>query len=123
MVEEVPSDWVAEQKLPNPWVGYTAASSGNSAARRCAEPNCACASSSAWAEPSRSGRPVEPYSSDPPVNTACGRSAASSTYDRCVKVCPGVASTRTRRSGLTSMTSRSVTGIRSKATGSAALTW
>jgi len=21
MVDELPSDWVAEQKLPNPWVG------------------------------------------------------------------------------------------------------
>ena len=79
MVDEVPSDWVAEQKLPNPWVGYTSASSGSSVARRCADANCACASSSAWTEPSRSGRPVEPYSSDPPVNTACARPAASST--------------------------------------------
>ena len=36
---------------------------------------------------------------------------------------PGVASTRTRITGLTSMTSSSATGTRSKATSSAALTW
>ena len=123
MVEELPSAWVAEQKLPNPWVGYTSASSGSTEARRCAEANWACASSPAWARPSRSGRPVEPYSSDPPVNTACAWPAAASTYDRWVKVCPGVASTRTRITGLTSMTSPSATGTRSKATSSAALTW
>ena len=85
--------------------------------------NWACASSPAWTRPSRSGRPVEPYSSDPPVNTAGAWPAAASTYDRWVKVCPGVASTRIRITGLTSMTSPSATGTRSKATSSAALTW
>ena len=39
------------------------------------------------------------------------------------KVCPGVASTRTRSAGLAAMTSPSETGTRPKATGSAALTW
>ena len=79
MVEDLPSAWVAEQKLPKPWVGYTSVSSGSSAASRCAEAYWAWASAPVCAAPSRSGRPVEPYSSDPPVNTAGGCPAASST--------------------------------------------
>ena len=30
MVDSVASDWVAEQKEPNPWVGNTSAASGSS---------------------------------------------------------------------------------------------
>ena len=78
MVDALPADWVAEQKLPKPWVGYTSVSAGSPAAIRCADAYWARASSSACAAPSRSGRPVEPYSSDPPVNTAWTCPAASS---------------------------------------------
>ena len=78
MVEAVPPDWVAEQKLPKPWVGQTGVSSGSPAASRRDEA-CWAAASVAWcAGPSRSGRPVEPYSSEPPVNTAVTRPAEGS---------------------------------------------
>jgi len=79
MVDEVPSAWVAEQKLPNPWVGNTGVASGSPAASRRAEPNCRRTSVVASPGPSRSGRPVDPYSSEPPVNTPTGTASTSST--------------------------------------------
>ena len=50
--------------------GQTSASSGSSAASRCAEAYWWRTRSWVCSGPSRSGRPVEPYSSDPPVKTA-----------------------------------------------------
>ena len=77
MVEAVPEVGVAEQKLPKPWVGQTIASAGSSAASRRAEPCWALASSTLCWLPSRSVRPVDPLSSEPPVNTATTRPACS----------------------------------------------
>ena len=79
IVEAVASDWVAEQKLPNPWVGITRVWSGSSAASRCAEAYWWCTRSWVCPGPSRSGRPVEPNSSDPPENTAVALPCSSST--------------------------------------------
>ena len=83
MVDEAASDCVAEQKLPKPWVGKIWAASGSSAASRRAEAHCARASAAVASGPSRSVRPVEPYSSDPPVNTPAtpppGAASAAST--------------------------------------------
>ena len=75
MVDALPEVGVAEQKLPKPCVGHTIASAGRSAASRRAEPCWALASSSRYCCPSRSVRPVEPFSSEPPVNTATTRPA------------------------------------------------
>ena len=86
MVDDSAVDCVAAQKLPKPWVGYTLVSSGSSAASRCAEAYWACTSSPVLAGPSRSGRPVEPNNSEPPVNTAGAWPGAWSTYARWVKV-------------------------------------
>ena len=69
------------------------------------------------------GTAVEPYSSDPPVNTPAAAPPEVSAYDRWVKVRPGVAGTRTASVRETSMTSPSAAGTRSNAAGSAALTW
>ena len=70
---------VAAQKLPKPCVGKISAESGSSRASRRAEACCARASAGVLAGPSRSGRPVEPNSSDPPVNTPAAWPPASST--------------------------------------------
>jgi len=66
---------------------------------------------------------AEPYSSEPPENTATGSPCSSRAWARWVKVCPGVASARTVIESPTAMTSPSRTGTRSNATGSSALTW
>ena len=79
MVEDSASVWVAAQKLPNPCVGKTGALSGSSVASRCADRYWARASTGVFSGPSRSGRPVEPYSSDPPVNTPATLPSVSST--------------------------------------------
>ena len=80
MVEaDWPPDCPAEQKLPKPCVGKTGVVPCSSAARRCAEAYCARASVPVCSGPSRSGRPVVPYSSDPPVNTPVTSPPASST--------------------------------------------
>ena len=78
IVEALPPAWVAEQKLPKPCVGQTGVLSGSPAASRRADAYCAVASAVWCAGPSRSGRPVEPYSSDPPVNTAAAWPVAAS---------------------------------------------
>jgi len=122
-VDSDANDWVAEQKLPNPCVGKTPAAASTSALSRWAEAYWWRTRSWVWSGPSRSGRPTEPYSSDPPVNTATWVSTSDSAYDRCVKVWPGVDSTLTRIRSPTPITSPSDTGTRSKVTGSAALTW
>ncbi|SKF64606.1 Uncharacterised protein [Mycobacteroides abscessus subsp. abscessus] len=72
MVDSVvsPPAEVAAQKLPNPWVGMTFVSSLSSAASRRAELYWCRASWWVCASPSRSGRPVEPKSREPPENTA-----------------------------------------------------
>ena len=64
-----------------------------------------------------SAPPVDPDEQDDP-KPCVGR-----TYERWVKVWPGVASTRTRIRGEIWTTSPSSTGTRSKATSSWALTW
>ena len=69
MVDDAASDWVAEQKLPKPWVGKIRAVPGSSRASRRAEAHCARVSAAVASGPSRSVRPVDPYSSDPPVKT------------------------------------------------------
>ena len=113
IVDSVASDWVAEQKLPNPWVGRTAVASGRASASRWAEAYCAWTSSSVWSGPSRSGRPVEPKSREPPVNTPTSSSQQDSAYDRWVNVCPGVAMARMLIDGETCTTSPSRVGVRS----------
>ncbi len=60
MVDSVPLVGVAEQKLPNPWVGNTGVPGGSSRASRRTEWNCACASVRVCSGPSRSVRPVAP---------------------------------------------------------------
>jgi len=113
------------EKLPKPCVGCTAAWSGSSEASRRIDACCAAARAGACSAPSRSGRPADPYSSEPPVNTATVSPVAgsSSAYARCVKVCPGVAITRTRIDVPTGIRSPSPIATRSNATGSAAFTW
>lgn len=71
MVESSPVVGVAEQKLPNPWVGNTGVSAGSSRASRRTEWYWAWVSASVSWGPSRSVRPVAPNSIDPPVNTPC----------------------------------------------------
>ena len=96
MVEEVPEVGVAEQKLPKPCVGYTAASSGSASARRRTERYWARVSCSVCSGLIRSVRPTAPYSMDPPVNTATGSCPSwLSTKDRWPGVCPGVCMTVT----------------------------
>ncbi len=70
MVEEVPVVGVAEQKLPNPCVGYTATGSGSWPASRRTERYWARVSGSVWSALIRSVRPTAPNSIEPPVNTA-----------------------------------------------------
>ncbi len=61
---------MAEQKLPKPWVGRTEASAGSSATR------CRTGWYRAWVRSTVSSaevgpvRPVDPWSVEPPVNTA-----------------------------------------------------
>jgi hypothetical protein len=83
-MEALPPDWVppvrvAVQKLPNPWVGQTGVSPASALASCRAEACCAAARVALCAGPSRSGHPVEPCSSEPPVNTAATRPAAVSS--------------------------------------------
>ena len=59
-VDESPLVGVAEQKLPNPWVGKTGVPAGSSAANRRTEWYCAWVSSSVCSGPTRSVRPVAP---------------------------------------------------------------
>lgn len=94
-VEELASDCVDEQKLPKPCVGYSGVSGGTLSASRCADRYWACASGRVARSPSRSGRPVDPYSSAPPLSTPWTRPSASTTYDRWVNVWPGVCRART----------------------------
>jgi hypothetical protein len=124
MVDAAVPAVVAAQKLPKPCVGHTGVRSGRTRASRRAEACCAAASASVCCAPSRSGRPVEPNSKDPPVNTAATSpmAASSSTYARWVKVCPGVAMTRTRMDRPTAIVSPSPIPTRLNATASAALT-
>jgi hypothetical protein len=68
-VELLPLVGVAEQKLPNPWVGITLAAAGSSAASRRTEWYWAWVSFIVESGPTRSVRPVAPNSIDPPVNT------------------------------------------------------
>ena len=70
IVEPAACNCVAEQKDPNPWVGNTCAASGSIPASLRAEACCARTRAPVCAGPSRSGRPVAPYSSDPPEKTA-----------------------------------------------------
>ena len=60
MVEELPLVGVAEQKLPNPCVGYTATGSGSSPARRRTERYWARVSATVWPGLIRSVRPTAP---------------------------------------------------------------
>ena len=115
---------VAAQKLPKPCVGHTVARSGSIRASRRAEAYCAAARVSVCSGPSRSGRPLEPCSKDPPVNTAVTSPVAASSraYARWVKVCPGVAMTRTRMDCPTAIVSPSLIPTRLNATASAVLT-
>ncbi len=125
MVDSPAPEPADAQKLPNPCVGCTAAAAGSIAASRLADACCAAASAPECSAPSRSGRPVDPCSSEPPVNTATAWPVAvsSSAYARWVNVCPGVAITRTRIVAPTATTSRSPIPTRPKATASAAFTW
>jgi hypothetical protein len=59
-----------EQNEPNPWVGCTFDVGLQLVVSRRAERCCARVSSSVRTAETRSVRPTEPYSSDPPVNTA-----------------------------------------------------
>ena len=77
IVDAAPEVGVAEQKLPNPCVGQTIASGGSSAASLRTEPCWALASSCECSAPSRSGRPVDPFRSEPPVKTATALPAYS----------------------------------------------
>ena len=79
IVEDVASDWVAEQKLPKPCVGSSCACSGSAAASRFAEWYWWWTSAWVCSGPSRSGRPVEPNSSDPPEKTPTCSPSASRT--------------------------------------------
>ena len=88
IVEAAAVGGAAAQKLPNPCVGWTAVVSGSVAASLRTEACCAAASLRACSAPSRSGRPAEPCSSDPPVNTATTApvTALASAYDKWVNV-------------------------------------
>ena len=79
IVEFGASVWVAEQKDPNPWVGNTSAASGSIPASLRAEACCARTRSPVCWGPSRSGRPVAPYSSEPPEKTAIRSPVPAST--------------------------------------------
>ncbi len=79
MVDPAVPDGAAAQKLPNPCVGYSAAAGGSSAASRRADRCWAAASPAACSAPSRSVRPVDPCSSEPPLNTAMAWPAAASS--------------------------------------------
>jgi hypothetical protein len=59
-VEASPLVGVAEQKLPNPWVGKTSAEPGSSSASRRTDWNCAWVSPLVCSGPTRSVRPVAP---------------------------------------------------------------
>ena len=122
IVDAVPVVGVAEQKLPNPCVGYTATSAGSSAASRRTERYCARVSCSVDSGPIRSVRPTAPYSRDPPVNTANGACPASpTTKDMWPGVCPGVCRAVTVREPALSW-SLSPTPSREKPTSSDAAT-
>ena len=76
---DVPAAGLAAQKLPKPCVGNTGVCPGSSDASRPAEACWAAASARVCRAPSRSGRPVDLCSIDPPVKTPATSLPASTT--------------------------------------------
>ena len=72
------ADDATAQKLPNPWVGSTATSSGRRP-NLCSVRYWRRASGTVWLSPDRSVRPADPKSMEPPVHTETGKPPSSAT--------------------------------------------
>ena len=108
MVASVPpSDWVAEQKLPKPWVGSTSVGVGQLGGQPARRVVLRVGQVVGVLGPSRSVRPVAPNSSDPPVNTATGPLAVVERVGEVGVRVPGGVRARARASAPTANSSPS----------------